>query len=168
MNAKSAIGLTVAIAVAASCQSSRSSEMRPVSHATASEAQAAGPATVTTASAPQQPLAARPLVAPGATGTISSKLDDNHNLLLEVKLAHLPPPSNLDPELTTYVVWIRPLSGGSYQNVGQLIMGSDREGELTTSTAFGEVDLIVTAEASPTPREPSIFTVLQGTARREL
>ncbi|MEO6710623.1 MAG: hypothetical protein ABI054_04300 [Planctomycetota bacterium] len=86
--------------------------------------------------------------------------------MIQVKLQFLPPPNQLDPGLTTYVVWIRPLSGGAYQNVGQLALQSDRTGELTTSTVFSDVDLIVTAEASPTAREPGRFTVLSGAARR--
>jgi hypothetical protein len=99
-------------------------------------------------------------------GHITRSIDDNNNLVLNVKLEHLPPPSDLDPALRTYVVWVRPISGGPYQNVGQMIINSDREGELTTTTAHSEVDVIVTAEASATPPEPSRFTVLQGTASR--
>ena len=113
------------------------------------------------------PATTRGLLAPGATGSITSKTDANNNLALNVKLEHLPPPSKLDSTLTTYVVWIRPITGGAYQNAGQLKMGTDRTGELTTTVAFTDVDVVVTAEKDPTTREPSEFIILQGTNSRE-
>jgi hypothetical protein len=112
------------------------------------------------------PATTRGLLAPSTTGSITSTIGANNNLALKVKLEHLPPPSNLDSTLTTYVVWIRPRTGGAYQNVGQLVMGTDRAGELTTTTAFTDVDVVVTAERDPTTLEPSKFMILQGAASR--
>jgi len=151
--------------IAASCGSTRS-ELRPV-------AQSAPPVAQTPSNTPTPaaaPAAARPtrlLVAPGATGFVNSDVDDNGNLALEVELEHLPPPADLDPTLTTYVVWIRPTSGGGFQNVGQLMIDSNRRGELSTTTPYSTVEVIVTAEASSTPMEPSRFTVLQGSASKK-
>ena len=59
------------------------------------------------------------------------------------------------------------VGNGAYQNAGQLIMNSNRSGELTTTTPHNDVEVIVTAEASATPPEPSHYMVLQGTANRQ-
>jgi len=168
MKLQTTVSTALIALMAASCGSTRS-ELRPV-------AQSAPPATSTTASntvkpAPTTTPAAantqRSLVAPGATGYVNSDVDDNGNLMLEVELQHLPPPGDLDPTLTTYVVWIRPTSGAGFQNLGQLVLDSNRRGSLTTSTPYSSVEVVVTAEASPTPAEPSRFTVLQGTASKQ-
>ncbi len=171
MKVQIAIPTALLTLVAASCGSTRT-EMRPVSQSSQPVAQAAPaapasakPAVATTAAAAPAPT--RSLVAPGAAGFVNSDVDDNGNLVLEVELDHLPPPMDLDPMLTTYVVWIRPVSGGGFQNVGQLVIDNNRHGELTTTTPYGMVEVIVTGEASATPAEPSRFTVLQGSASKK-
>ena len=161
MKVQTAAPLLVLLAI--SCRSSQTTELRPAVQTTPAVATApVSPAPAQT-SAPADASSPRTLIAPGATGQLTSSLDSNHNLVLKVELEHLPPPSDLDAALTTYVVWLRPRSGGAFQNVGQLIMDSDREGELTATTPYSDVDVMVTAEASATPRDPSRFIVLQGT-----
>lgn len=160
--------LSLSILVAA-CGSTRT-EMRPSAQPAPAPAVTQAPASANPAPAVGTAPAAAParqLVAPGATGHVLTSLDDNDNLVLEVELEHLPPPGDLDSSLRTYVVWIRPLTGGQYQNVGQLALDSNRRGALTTTTPHADVDVIVTAEANATPPEPSRFTVLQGTAKRK-
>lgn len=106
------------------------------------------------------------LLAPSAIGTITTSVDDNKNTLVTLEVEHLPPPTNLDPSLTTYVVWIRPRAGGDVLNVGQLEMTPDRTGELQAATPHANFDVLLTAESSATVRQPSRFVVLQGQGSR--
>lgn len=106
------------------------------------------------------------LLAPSATGSITTSIDSNSNTVLKVRADHLAQPANLDPSLTTYVVWIRPRVGGDFMNVGQLAMSTDRDGALQTSTPHTNFDVLVTAETTATAPQPSKFVVLQAQASR--
>jgi hypothetical protein len=103
---------------------------------------------------------------PAAVGNIKAKADDNKNTVLDVRAEHLAPPAALDPTLSTYVVWIRPVATQEFTNVGQLLMRSDRSGRLQVTTPFPEFNVLVTAEQSGTARAPSTFVVMEGHAKR--
>jgi hypothetical protein len=103
---------------------------------------------------------------PAAAGNIRATADDNKNTVLEVRAEHLAPPAALDPTLSTYVVWIRPVAAQEFTNVGQLAMRSDRSGRLQATTPFPEFNVLVTAEQSGTARAPSPFIVMEGHAKR--
>src|SRR5262245_5849047 len=98
---------------------------------------------------------------PAAVGNIKAKTDENKNTLLEVRAEHLAPPAALDPTLSTYVVWIRPVAAQEFTNVGQLAMRGDRSGRLQATTPFPEFNVLVTAEQSGTARAPSPFVVMR-------
>jgi hypothetical protein len=106
------------------------------------------------------------LLTPSATGSVITSIDSNSNTVLKVRADHLAQPANLDPSLTTYVVWIRPRVGGDFMNVGQLVMSADRGGALQTSTPHTNFDVLLTAEATATAQQPSKFVVLQAQASR--
>ena len=99
---------------------------------------------------------------PAATGKIKAKADENGNRELKVQVKHLPPPSNLEQTMRTFVVWLRPNADVSFRNVGQLRLNDDRSGELSTTTPLRSFEVLVTAEASGTPPSPSDIVVLRG------
>ena len=105
--------------------------------------------------------------APAALGDVTTHADANGNTLLRVQVDHLPPPDALSPELRNFVVWVRPAGGYEYLNVGQLEISDDRNGELETTTPHSDFDVLVTAEASGAPAQPSAHVILQGRARKE-
>src|SRR3954464_1983138 len=57
---------------------------------------------------------------PAAMGTVKVSTTDDENKKLDIKVQHLPRPAELDPSLTTYVVWIDPGKGHEAFPVGQL------------------------------------------------
>ena len=99
---------------------------------------------------------------PAAMGLVKTRVDDNGNTRLEVRLRHLPPPTNLDRGLTTFVVWLRPTSDGEFRNVGQIVVNKKREGELRTTTPHGQFGVLVTAERNGDPSHPSEHVILRG------
>ena len=99
---------------------------------------------------------------PAAAGTVKTTTDSNENTSLEIHVKHLPNPSSLDPSLRTFVAWIRPNAQGEFRNVGQIGLDADREGKLETTTPHRRFEMIVTAEASGAPKEPSQYIVLRG------
>ena len=105
--------------------------------------------------------------APASLGEVTTHADANGNTLLRVEVDHLPPPDALAPELRNYVVWVRPAGGYDYLNVGQLKISDERSGELETTTPHSDFDVLVTAEASGAPTQPSAHVILQGRARKE-
>jgi hypothetical protein len=114
-------------------------------------------------SGPKQTYALMPADrAPAATGIVEVGSTDDGNRELAISVEHLPRPSELDPKLTTYVVWIDP-GEGEPMAVGQLKVNADREAEADFATPpFQAFDLMVTAEPSATPTKPSGMVVLQG------
>ena len=104
---------------------------------------------------------------PAALGEVTAHADGNGNTLLHVKVDHLPPPDVLAPELRNFVVWVRPAGGYEYLNVGQLKLDDERSGELETTTPHSDFDVLVTAEASGAPRNPSAHVILTGRARQD-
>lgn len=99
---------------------------------------------------------------PAAAGTINATTDSNDNTTVTIHVRHLPEPSGLDSSLRTFVDWIRPNAQGEYRNVGQIVIDANREGRLDTTTPHRRFELIITAEASGAPKEPSQFVVLRG------
>lgn len=100
---------------------------------------------------------------PGAVGTVGLSEDRNGNTVAEVKMEHLPLPSTLSPELSTYVVWARPAGGQDYVNMGQVAIDpGDREGRTFVRLPYSAFELLVTAETVPTAQAPSAYRILQG------
>ncbi|HVR76084.1 MAG TPA: hypothetical protein VMT52_17265 [Planctomycetota bacterium] len=106
------------------------------------------------------------LLSPASTGSITARADPNNNTVVEVKVDHLPPPGNIDPGLTAFVVWIRPRAGSDYANAGQLKLNPDRTGVLTTTSPHPDIDVMVTGESSSTASSPSRFVILRGAATK--
>jgi hypothetical protein len=91
---------------------------------------------------------------PAAAGHAEIGTDRNGNTTIDLKVKHLAKPENLTPPATAYVVWIQP-SGQAPQNVGQLQVNSDLEGEFKGTTPFKAFDIFVTAENNPQATTPT-------------
>jgi hypothetical protein len=96
-----------------------------------------------------------------AVGQVQVKEDKNANNKVTVTVDHMPVPQNIDPALSTYVVWAQP-TGRPPQPLGSLNVGSERRGKLDAVTPFDVFDVIVTAEASAAPTAPSDHVILRG------
>ncbi len=105
-------------------------------------------------------LTATPLN-PSATGEISVSRD-KENLKLDIDAKHLPRPQDLAPELSSYVVWLRPSGGETWTNAGALRLDQDRDASIEVRTPYRDVDVAITAERTPTPDRPSRYQVLEG------
>lgn len=99
---------------------------------------------------------------PAATGEIAVKQTKNDNGQLTVKVNHLPIAQELDPSLSTFVVWVDPGEQREPMPVGQLQIDKNRKGELQVLTPFKDFDVFVTAERQGTPEQPSPYVILEG------
>ncbi len=100
---------------------------------------------------------------PGASGKIIVGSDED-NQRLKIQVAHLPPPGQLHPSLSTFVVWGSQPGAppATAMNLGQISIGRDRQGSLEVVTPYPNLDITVTAESTGTPEQPSDYVILQG------
>lgn len=105
--------------------------------------------------------------APASVGQLAASPSKNGNLALGVKVDHLPEAGMLSKELTTFVVWLKPAGSEQWLNIGQMQLNKDRHGELETLTAFPAGEVKVTAEAKSTTLQPSEWTVLEGSFKKD-
>ena len=104
---------------------------------------------------------------PAAHGDIRIEKIDKGQRLVVVQMDHLPPPSEIEPELEYYVVW--------FSEVGELptpqaTLEYDREkrvGRASIPTALREVDVQITAEQSESPSQPSDLIVASQKIREK-
>jgi hypothetical protein len=99
---------------------------------------------------------------PAATGTVKVSADDQGNTRLKLNVDHLPLPSDLAPNLSTFVVWSVSDEGARIRNLGQLQIGSDRRGSVTLVSPLSRFRLLITAEQDGTAEKPSQYTILEG------
>jgi hypothetical protein len=99
---------------------------------------------------------------PAATGTVKTSLDQQGNTMLNVKVDYLPKPSDLAPNLSTFVVWSIADDGGRVRNMGQLKIDNDRQGSVSLVSPLPKFRLVITAEESGTVEKPSEYTILEG------
>lgn len=102
----------------------------------------------------QAEFAASPRV-PSAEGTVTARDAGNNNTAVEVQVKHLARPQRIDPGASTYVVWARPLNDfGRAQSLGALSVDQELTGRLSTTTAFRDFEVFITAESSPQIQDP--------------
>ena len=99
-----------------------------------------------------------------AIGQIRAHVDGNNNTVLRVSAEHLVQPTRLASNLTAYVVWIRPATGGDFVRAGRLVPDPTGSASFSTSTPWRDVELIVTAEQTPAVTRPAETVVLRGYA----
>lgn len=103
---------------------------------------------------------------PGARGEIDASFEKEGNSKMKLKVQHLPAASELNPQATTYVVWVKPKNDKAdtkAQNVGTLkVDPKDLDGELEFTTAYRTFEITVTPEASGDVTTPSGRDVLKA------
>lgn len=101
-----------------------------------------------------QSMTASPKV-PAAEGSVKFGKAANDNTSIDLEVKHLADPEKLTPPAQVYVVWIRPAAGAPAQNIGALVVDKNLTGRLKTVTALHAFELLVTAESSRVPAEPT-------------
>ena len=99
---------------------------------------------------------------PAAVGTVDVKHEANNNTVGKLRVEHLAPPQELRSDLSVYVAWVRPVGASEWQNVGQLVVGEEREGTLELRVPHQQFELSVSAESDGTVTNPSEFVVMTG------
>lgn len=112
----------------------------------------------------KEQLSASKLV-PGARATATVSHDQNNNTTVDLTVKFLPPPTSLTPARAVYVVWIQ-ANGHPAQNKGQLVVGSNHQGEIKLRTAFPNFELFVTPEESALVSQPTGPHVIFGRITR--
>lgn len=105
-------------------------------------------------------------VAPAATGDVDVGRDNNGNTTVDLKVEHLANPASLSPARTAYIVWAQS-PGAAPDNLGELKVDNDLNGELKGVTAKQNFDLLITAEDDPRTMEPRGPVILRTTVRQQ-
>ncbi len=100
---------------------------------------------------------------PAAVAQVSYKRDQNRNTDVTLRIEHLSPPERMNPSLNTYVVWVAPVQGGTFERQGALMVDQNRTGSISFLTPLERFKLLITAETSPLVAQPRGEPVMQGT-----
>ncbi len=96
---------------------------------------------------------------PAAQGKVQVATGDKGNRDLKVEARNLLPPDTAFPGTSHYVVWLKPADGAPV-NIGVLSPDKKLNAELDTKTPFTTFEIMVTAENSAQPMQPSNNEVL--------
>jgi hypothetical protein len=99
---------------------------------------------------------------PASKGTITGETDKNANRILTLKVDYLPIITDISPELTSYIVWVRRDANEVYMNQGRMILDKDRHAELEFMVPYKQMDVLVSAESDAGALVPSTFWIMQG------
>ena len=99
---------------------------------------------------------------PAAVGSLEVQKGPNQNTVGTLQVEHLAPPQQIRDDLSVYVAWVRPVGANEWQNVGQLVIGEQREGRLEVRVPLEQLELSVSAESDGSATNPSEFVVLRG------
>ena len=102
---------------------------------------------------------------PAGQGTVEATKGDNGNTMVDVRVKHLAPPAKLADDASVYVVWIQP-KHGDIQNAGALVVDSDLDGRLKTTTPHSAFTVTVTPEPSPRMARPTHDAVFSSEVSR--
>ena len=96
----------------------------------------------------------------GIRGLVTVEPAEGGQRLVTVSASELPPPSRLNPDLRTYVVWFA-LPEGERVRVGELVYEPEyREGRLHAATPLERFQLEITAERSGDAATPSDHVIV--------
>ncbi len=99
---------------------------------------------------------------PAAEGKVDFGKDSNGNYKASIDAKYLAKPQDLGGGMNTYAVWIEPGQGRAPQLVGTLTPDKNREAKLDIMTPFPSFNMMITAESSSTPAQPSNDVILRG------
>ena len=103
-------------------------------------------------------------IAPAAEGKIDYQHDRNGNTSMELKVEHLATPNSLQPVKQVYVVWVQ-APGQPPENQGVLKVNEDLKGSIKMITRNESFDVFVTAEDTPSVKQPSGMEVLRASVQ---
>lgn len=99
--------------------------------------------------------------APGAEGTVSVKNIEGGNRMVSVSISHLPPPSRLGEDMSTYVVWVVP-PDGKPTKAGVLEYDKEsRQGNVRATTPSKRFSVKITAEKDRAVGSPGKIVVAE-------
>lgn len=102
---------------------------------------------------------------PATHGDIEVEKIDKDQILINIRLDHLPPPERIEPGLTHYVVWFTSIGE---LPVRQQALDYDAEalvGRASIPTSLRELEVQITAERGEAPDKPSGLLVASQTIR---
>ena len=99
---------------------------------------------------------------PAAEAKVDFGKDSNGNYKASIDAKYLARPQDLGGGMNTYAVWIEPGQGRAPQLVGTLTPDKNKEAKLVIMPPFPSFHMIITAESSSTPTQPSNDVVLRG------
>jgi hypothetical protein len=102
---------------------------------------------------------------PSTQGEIRVEKIDRDQILINITLDHLPPPDQVEPGLTRYVVWFTPVGEPPAR---QRALDYDAEAEVgraSIPTSLRDFEVWVTAEADEAPARPSTLMVASQNIR---
>jgi len=100
----------------------------------------------------------------GTDGMITVEELEGGNRLVQIELAHLPPPNRLGEGLTTYVVWFTAADQAAQKASMLAYDADDRAGRATATTPLSRFTVTVSAERNGNVGSPSDIIV----ARRQV
>lgn len=92
---------------------------------------------------------------PAAEANARYGVTQNDNTRIVLKVKHLAHPSRLTPPANNYVVWTRVTKDAPAQNIGELKVDDNLNGELDAETPLHSFELFITAEASGQVQQPT-------------
>lgn len=103
-------------------------------------------------------------VVPAATGTVKVNKDGNNNYKINISISNLAEPKKLQPEKSTYVVWMETGSNGT-QNLGQInsstgFLSSKLKASFEAISSFKPTKIFITAENDAAIQYPGMQVVL--------
>ena len=96
---------------------------------------------------------------PAAKGNVRITPEKDGSQKVKLEVEHIAQPQTLDPQATTYVVWLKTPQGPP-MNAGVLHVSDKLKGEFETRTPFKEFEMFVTPEQRPdaqTPRQKQVL-----------
>jgi hypothetical protein len=104
---------------------------------------------------------------PAAAGDIQIEKLDKEHILVVITMDRLPPPAEIEPGMSHYVVWFNAV--GEYRAPQQPLEydAETRTGRASIPTSMLEFDIQITAEQSERPAEPSDLLVASQKIREK-
>ena len=100
---------------------------------------------------------------PGAEGVVTTSTTNDGNTKLDINVKHLAPPEKVDPAASVFMVWVRGLESDSQPvSQGALIVNSDLNGQMETSTPLRAFELYITPESAQSVTVPAGKTLLSA------
>lgn len=92
---------------------------------------------------------------PAAQGQINVEKIDRAQILITMMLDHLVSPERIEPGLTHYIIWFVPNGERPVRQRALEYDPATQVGQASIPTSWREFEILITAETSETPNQPS-------------